>query len=175
VDFDPSRLRRGELIAGGGAVVLLVATFLMPWYGVSGTFAPTLASLHQPTTVDGWNGLENVRWLVLVTALAALLLVWLQVTRRAPALPASFSTVVTVLGTLTSLALLYRVLINVPGPNNLIDRKAGGFVGLVASLALAYGGYASLRREGLAADDARTEIETVSLGERPAGDPAPNS
>jgi hypothetical protein len=163
VEFDPSRLRRGELIVGGGALALAVAMFLLPWYGVKSVLAPGLALSGHPTSFDGWNGLSHLRWLVLVTLLVAVALVWLQATRRAPALPVTFGMIVTVLGLLTVLALIYRVLINVPGANSLVDRKVGAYVGLIASVAVFYGGYASLRGEGLADRDARTEIETVPL------------
>jgi hypothetical protein len=174
VEFDPSRLRRGELIVGGGALALAVAMFLLPWYGVKSVLAPGLALSGHPTSFDGWNGLSHVRWLVLVTLLAAVLLVWLQGARRAPALPATFGAIVTVLGMLTVLALIYRVLINVPGANSLVDRKVGAYVGLVGSVAVFYGGYASLRQEGLSDRDAVTEIETVPLTGARAPDPAPD-
>ncbi len=160
--FDPSRLRRGELIAGGGAVVLALALFVLPFYGVSSTFAPTLASEGQATTFDGWDGLLHLRWLVLIAVLAGLALVFFQATRRAPAIPVTLSLVVTVLGLLTSAALLWRVVIDPPGGD--LDVRWGGYVALAASLALFYGGYLSLRREGLSERDARTDIETVRLG-----------
>ncbi len=72
MQFDLSRLRRGEWIAGGGAVVLAAAMFLLPWYGLESPLGPTAATLGQPTSWDGWHGLTNLRWLVLVTILVAL-------------------------------------------------------------------------------------------------------
>jgi succinate-acetate transporter protein len=84
--------------------------------------------------------------------------------------------ILTVLALLTSLALAYRVLINVPGSNSIVDRKAGGFVGLLATIAIFYGGYASMREEGLPERDARTEIETVRLrNSAGSGEPAPHA
>lgn len=144
--------------------MLAASLFLLPWYGLKSPFGPTAASLGLTTSLDGWNGLSHLRWLLLITIVVALALVWLQATRRAPALPISFSVIVTVLALVTALALIYRVLINVPGSDTLVDRKAGGYVGLVASLAIVYGGYASMRQEGLSERDARTEVETVALG-----------
>ena len=175
-----SRLRRGELIAGGGAVVLAASMFLMPWYGVKSPLAPTAAGFG-PTSWDGWHGLTNVRWLVLVTILLALALVWLQATRRAPALPVTFGVIVMVIGVVTTLALIYRVLIDVPGGSSIVERKAGGFVGLIATIAVFCGAYLSIRQEGLAPRDENTEVELVSLPGTPAGtaaagrSPAPDS
>jgi hypothetical protein len=148
VDFDPSRLRRGEWLVGGGAVVLVVSLFVLPWYG----------------SRNGWHGLETLRWLVLLTVLVALALVWFQATRRAPAIPVSFSAIVTVVGLLNLIALIYRVLINQPGSDDLASLEAGAYVGLVAAIAIVYGGYLSMREEGISERDAPGEIETVSLG-----------
>jgi hypothetical protein len=171
MEFDGSRLRRGELIAGGGAVVLLASLFGLSWYGVKSPFAPTAATLGRTTSFTGWDGLSHLRWLVLLTAVLALALVWLQAANRAPALPAAVSVILTVIALIDALALIWRVLIDVPGANSLVDRKAGAFIGLVAAIAIVYGGYRSLREEGLPARDARTEIETVKLGPATPGSP----
>jgi hypothetical protein len=162
--FDPSRLRHGELIAGASAALLLVFMFALPWYGLSGPAGRTAKTLGASTSVNGWDSLTSLRWLMLVTILAALSLFLLQATRRAPALPVTMSVIVTVLGGLTALALIYRVLINVPGPDSSLDPRIGAFLGLISACALAYGAGASLRQEGLSARDARAEIRTVRLG-----------
>jgi hypothetical protein len=147
VNFDVSRLRSGEMIAGASATLLLALMLLAPWYGLSGAARHTAAALGGSGSVDGFDGLTHVRWLVLVTIATALGLTWLQVTRRAPALPVSFSVIVTVLGLLSVLALIYRVLINVPGPDSAFESKVGAYLGLVAACALTYGAFRSLREE----------------------------
>ena len=163
MQFDLSRLRRGEWIVGGGAVLLAAAMFLMPWYGVKSPLGPTVASLGGSTSWDGWNGLTNVRWLVLITILVALALLWLQATRRAPALPVTFGVILTVLGFVTTLALLYRVVLDVPGASSVVERRVGGFVGIAAAIALCAGAYLSMREEGVAPRDEQTEVERVPL------------
>lgn len=162
--FQTSRLRSGEMLAGVAAVVLLVCLFALPWYGLDSSVATIAQRLGVSTSRTGWESLTTLRWLILITSLAALALVYLQGTRRAPAMPATFSLIVTVLGGLTALALIYRVLINVPGSNGVVDRQAGGFIALVAGILVAYGGYRSLRQEGVAPQDERTDIPTVELG-----------
>jgi hypothetical protein len=166
--FERSRLRSGEVIAGVAAVVLLLSVFLLPWYGLTGAIAPVAARLGVSTSVNGWQSLTSLRWLMLVTILAALALVYLQGTRRSPALPASFSLLVMLLGGFTALALIYRVLINVPGNNAVVDQKIGGFIGLISGCAIAYGGYRSLREEGIAPHDEPEDIPTVQSGSQTA-------
>ena len=163
MDLDPARLRKGELIVGAGAVVLLASMFALSWYGLNSVLAPTAARLGASVTVNGWDGLTHLRWLMLITIVVALALVFFQVTRRAPAVPVTFSVIVTVFALITTLALIYRVLINPPGSGNAIDQKAGAFVGLVAAVVILVGGYLSMRQEGILERDGPGEIETISL------------
>ena len=116
-----------------------------------------------------------------VTILVALALVWLQATRRAPALPVTFGVILIVLDLVTTLALIFRVLIDVPGASSVVERKVGGFVGIVASVGILCGAYLSIREEGLAPGDEHTEVERVALPGAPSGptagrrSPAPDS
>jgi hypothetical protein len=154
------RLRRGELIAGGSGAALLVFLFALNWYGVSGTFAPTLAlGLHARTSWTGWQGLTYVRWLLLVTALVALALAYFQAVERAPAIPVTLAVIATVLGGLSALALIARV---IDTPGNHLDRRVGVYLGLAAAIGIGFGGFRSLREED-GADPAGLEIETVTL------------
>jgi hypothetical protein len=149
MDFDPSRLRHGEVLAGVGAVLLLVFMFAGDWFG-NGTHPP-------PRT--GWQALTDLRWLVAVTIVCALALTITQATRRSPAVPVTLSVIVTVLGLITVLALIYRVLIDPPA-----HEQAFAYLGLLSALVLAYGGYASMRQEGIAERDGPGEIPVIRPG-----------
>lgn len=164
MDLDPSRLRSGELVAAVGALVLLASIFLLPWFGLKEQLVPTAATLGVRTSPNGWHSLTNVRWLMLLSILAALVLLFTQATRESPAIPATMSVFVTVLGAVTAVALVYRVLFNVPGSASMVDRKAGGFIGLAAACAIAYGGYLSMRQEGASRKYDQSEIPTVDPG-----------
>jgi prepilin signal peptidase PulO-like enzyme (type II secretory pathway) len=146
--FDMSRLRRGELLAGASAVLLLVFLLAGNWYG---------SGAHVQT---GWQALTVQRWLMAVTILAAFVLVIVQTTRRTPAIPVTMSMIVTVLGLITVLALIYRVLVDMPA-----HQQVGAYLGLLSALALAYGGFLSLRQEGIARNDAPREIPVVRPGD----------
>lgn len=161
MDLDPSRLRRGEWTAAAGAVVLLASMFALPWYAVKAPYRPTASLLGVATSPTGWQSLDHLRWLLAITGVAALALAYLQASRRAPALPVTFSVIVSGLGLLSSLALVYRVLINVPGADGVVDQRAGAYVGLVSACTILYGGYLSLRIEGVAERDGPGEIETI--------------
>jgi hypothetical protein len=145
---------------GASAVVLLASMFVLKWYGPSAS----RPGVGAPPSVNGWNGLSHLRWLILLTVVCGLALVYFQTTRRAPAVPVSFSVIAFVFGLLSSLALIYRVLINQPGPDSLIESKGGAFVGLVSALVLTWGAYLSMRQEGTLERDGPGEIEVVRLG-----------
>lgn len=158
-----TRLRSGELIAGASGAALLVFLFALPWYHVNGTFAPTLAlGLHARSSWTGWQALTYVRWLLLVTALAALALAYFQAVERAPAIPVTLAVIATVLGALSMLALIARV---IDTPLNDLNRQAGIYLGLAAAIGITYGGFASMREES-GTDPAALEIETVRLPAR---------
>ena len=144
MDLDPGRLRRGELLAGTGAVLLLVFLLAGKWYG------------HGGQARTGWEALTSLRWLLVVTIAAAFALVATQVARRSPAIPVTLSMIVAVLGLITVLALIYRVLISSPP-----HEQAGAFLGLLSAIGMAYGGYLSLREEGISRRDAPREIPVV--------------
>jgi hypothetical protein len=152
MNLDPGRLRRGELLAGTGAVLLFVFLLAGKWYG------------HGGQARTGWEALTSLRWLLLVTIAAALALVAAQVARRSPAIPVTLSMIVAVLGLITVLALIYRVLISPPA-----HEQAGAFLGLLSAIGLAYGGFLSLREEGIARRDAPRDIPVVT----PGGDSVP--
>lgn len=120
-----SQLRRGELIAAPAAVALLVVLFALNWFGA-----------HR-----GWQCLPVLRWLILVTAGCALLLAFLQATRRAPALPVVMSVIVSALGFLTTIVLIIRL------PTSAETPQVGAYLGVVASAGILIGGFYSLRDE----------------------------
>jgi hypothetical protein len=148
MEFDPSRLRRGEMLAGASAVLLAVFMVGGKWYGTGNGGSRT-----------GWQALTDLRWLLLVTIIAAVGLVSAQASRRAPAIPVTMSLVVMLLGLVTVVALIYRVLINA-APH----QQTAAYLGLVWALGIAWGGYLSLRHEGIARRDERRDIPTVRPG-----------
>ena len=150
MEFDPSRLRRGELLAGASAVLLAILMVGVNSYG---------AGSGKGSSHTGWQALTDLRWLLLVTIVAAVALVVVQASHRAPALPVTMSLVVMLLGIVTVLALIYRVVIN-PPPH----QEVGAWLGLLSALGIMAGGYLSLRQEGVARRDERRDIPIVRPG-----------
>jgi len=125
------RLRDGELIAGAGAVVLLVALFAS-WY--SGASA--------------WQAFSVLDIVLALVASLALALVIAQATRESPSVPVALSVLTAVAGTLATLFVIYRIL-NQPGPNDAVEVGAGAWIGLAAAALIAVGGARSMRVEAI--------------------------
>jgi hypothetical protein len=116
------------------AALLLVVLFLLPWFA-SGGPGP-----HRLQT-DGWNSLPVLRWLILVSAVAGLLLAFFQETRQAPALPVVMSVIVSALAALTTLVLIIRL------PTSSATPLLGAYLGVISAAGVAVGGFYSMRDE----------------------------
>jgi hypothetical protein len=129
------RLRRGELLALCGAVLLLVALFL-PWFAAA------------PSGDSGWRALgllvlalaaaavASVGWLVAATAGAAF------VTRVVAA-----AVVAATIGPLALGALALRALVVQPGDNAVTALRYGTWLGLAGAALLVIGAWWSLADE----------------------------
>lgn len=162
--FDPDRLRRGEWLAGAGAVLLLVVLFLTNWYSVEGE----LLGGSFTASADGWQAHTILRWFMLLTIVAGLALFVTCATQETPAIPAAIAPVLAALGLLTTLLVAYRVLINEPGPNEFISVDLGAWLGLLALLLTTAGAYLSMRDEGGPLPDVAVRERTVSEPSPPA-------
>jgi hypothetical protein len=139
------RLTRGQLIAGIGAVVLLVAMFL-PWIGVSGPSIPagiTVPSGVETSTSENiWKG-STLDVYLLVTVIVAALPALLALTDSAEEF--SFVSAATFLLGVVAVILIAAFL-TVDFPDG-ADRKYGAFIGLVAAIVVAFGGFRAMQEE----------------------------
>jgi hypothetical protein len=132
------RLRDGEWIAGAGAVALLASMFLH-WYGIELLDAVSLEA-------TAWQAFGVLDVVLVLLALVPVALVFLQATRESPAIPVFFSVMTLLAGLLAALLILYRI-VNQPGPNEIVDVQLGAWLGFVAALVVAAGGWRSTRVE----------------------------
>lgn len=141
------RLRSGEVIAGLAGLALAVVLFALPWF-----------STGHDATATGWSAMDVLRVPVAITALAGLALATAQATQASPALPVSLSVVVTVIGALTTLALVIRL------PTAAGTPQAGAYAGLACAIVLTGGAFRSLREESGWSPGPEHPIPTIPLG-----------
>jgi hypothetical protein len=151
--FDPNRLKFGDLIAGGGAVVLFISLFL-DWYNVSIEGAGKLGNLGGGNAFDAL-GIGPI--FLLLVALAVIAIVVMRALGvETPQLPAPLSTIILGLGALAALYVLFRLLITPDADgggfvdNDRIDvgRSFGIFLAFLSTLAITAGGFLSARERG---------------------------
>ena len=141
--MDLKRLDRGELIAVAGGILLGVSLFL-DWYTL-GNVNAQLNGCHGPhSSCSGWQSLLVVRFLLLVTAAAPLILAWIIVRGHALSWPRGELTAVIALAALTFT--LFRGVIDRPGsPPDQIGVGYGWWVALLGGLLILIGSISRTR------------------------------
>jgi uncharacterized membrane protein YhaH (DUF805 family) len=167
--MDVDRLSTGEKIAGASAVLLFIFMFF-DWFTVD-IDGEGLFSLSV-----GGNAWEAFSWIDLFLMLTIIVVVALVVIRLTDALiepPVSLNAVVAVLGGIAVLLILYRI-IDPPGDTGGLEGvdispALGAFLGLIASVGIAYGGYRSMQEEGTTFGDIGDQFSNRGGPGAPAG------
>jgi carbon starvation protein CstA len=155
-----SRLRRGELLAAGGGVALLVVMFL-DWYSVGGVDGV------RSQGVTAWQSFGVLDVILALVALLAIALAVITSAQRSPALPAATAVITSAAGMLAALLVLYRIL-NQPGPNDFVEVSYGAFAGFLCVAAIAAGGW-----DAMSEDDPPFDVSGGELDDRVPARPAP--
>jgi hypothetical protein len=137
--MDLDRLTMGEKIAGAAAIVLFISMFFS-WFGFDNPGAAL--GIGGSITFNAWESFDFIDLILFVTVLVT---VGSLVAKASDALiNFPFNPVVTVLGGLCALLILYRI-IDPPGG---ADREWGVFLGLILAALITYGGYRAMEEEG---------------------------
>ncbi len=148
--MDASRISFGELVAGASGVLLFLVMFF-PWYGVEVGLLAGSASENA----NAWEAFDYIDIILLLVVLMAVGMAAARAAGAMPtALPAPPGLIVAGAGALAVLLILFRI-IEIPGPGIDIEgvdlsREVGIFLGLIAALGIAFGGYTTMneRAEG---------------------------
>jgi hypothetical protein len=167
-----SKLRRGELIAAAGGIVLLVALFVLDWYAVGVDVSTPFGDISSSGLEFGaWDGqgftgtIANL--VILAAAIAAIGLAVVTATSRTITLPVAASALTAGLG-LAAVVMVFLRMVFQPGQNEFIELRFGIWLALISSAVIAYGGWDSMREEGTSFEDARDQLRARG----PAGGPA---
>jgi hypothetical protein len=149
--MDFSRLTQGERIAGVSGVALILIMFIFKWFGLEATFPGFTAEASQ----NAWHAYGWFLVLLLLLAgFSAIGLALMKASQSDVGLPVAASAIVAGLGFVAVLI----VVISIISPPNIagvdlpegIDktRKIGVWLGLLASIGVAYGGWRAMQEEG---------------------------
>jgi uncharacterized membrane protein YhaH (DUF805 family) len=174
--MEVDKLNTGEKVSAVSAILLFIFMFF-DWFGVevsgsgfSGEFSGSGGS--------AWDALDVIPIFLMLAIVAAIGVAVIRLTDADLEPPVSLNAIVTALGGLAVLLILYRI-ISPPDFGSFggvsIDAtlKFGIFLGLIAAGGIAYGGYSAMREEGVTFGGEAERLSSGGGGQPPAGGPPP--
>jgi hypothetical protein len=151
--MDVDRLSTGEKIAGVSAVLLFIFMFF-DWFTVEVTGGEGLFSVSEGGSA--WDALDVIPIILMVAIIAAVALAVIRLTDALFEPPVSMAAVVAILGGISVLLILYRIIdppldSDIPGVE--ISRSIGIYLSLLAAAGITYGGYRAMQEEGTSFGD----------------------
>jgi hypothetical protein len=143
--MDADRLSTGEKIAGVSAILLFIFMFF-DWFKVSASNELVSVSVGG----SAWDALDVIPIILLIAIVAAVGVAVLRLTDSDFEPSISMNSVVAILGIISVLLILYRI-INPPDADFSgisVDPAVGIFLGLIAAAGIAFGGYKAMQEEG---------------------------
>lgn len=165
--MDVNRLSAGEKIAGISGVALLLIMFIFKWFGLSANLGDFggLGGSNAEVTRNAWGSFGFIDIVLFVTLGAAIALAAIAASESRLNMPVALSAIVAGLGIL-SVVLIVISLISPPNfsgidlPNGVDKtRKIGAFLGLIAAIGVAYGGYMAMQEEGTSFSDQADRVQ----------------
>jgi hypothetical protein len=156
------KLSPGEKIAGGSAILLFIFMFF-DWFGVEVSGVPGFSGSTPGVGGSAWDALDFIPIVLVIAIVAALVLAGLRLTDSTYEPPVPMSVIVTVLGVISVLLILFRI-IDPPSFGSFggvsVDATLdlGIFLGLIAAGGIAYGGYSTMKEEGITFGDAADRL-----------------
>ncbi len=135
--MDLRQLDRGELVAVVGGAILGVSVFLA-WFTLGDKFTMLGACRGPNASCSAWKSMMIIRYLLLVTAIAPLVLGWIIIRGHALSWPRGEMTAVIAIAALTFT--VFRGVIDRPGtPPGQIGISYGWWIGLAGGLLILVG------------------------------------
>jgi hypothetical protein len=158
------KLSPGEKIAGGSAIALFVFMFFN-WFGAEVSGVSGFSGSVSDEAGNAWDTLDFIPIVLLITVIAALVMAGLRLADSAYEPPVPMSTVVTVLGVVSVLLILFRIVdpptfASFGGVSVDATLSIGIFLGLIAAGGIAYGGYSTMREEGITFGDTADRLSS---------------
>jgi hypothetical protein len=133
---DVSKLKRGEIVAVVGGLVLAIGLFIK-WYESVSPLAE-IAGVKGRGTYTGWDVHTLMRWLLLAAAIAPLILAWIIVRDHTLSWPRGQLTSVVAIAAIG--LLFYNGIVDRPGdPSSQIELEWGWYVAMVGAILMLAG------------------------------------
>jgi hypothetical protein len=143
--MDVNKLSSGEKIAGVSAILLFIFMFF-DWFTVSASNGLISISVGG----SAWDALDVIPIILMIAVIAAIGVAIVRLTDAVFEPAISMNAVVAILGGISVLLILYRI-VSPPdsGVSGIdVNPALGIFLGLIAAAGIAYGGYRAMQEEG---------------------------
>lgn len=169
--MDLDRLNTGEKIAGASAVLLFIFMFF-DWFGVEVSGPGGSIAFGNGAGGSAWGALDYIPIFLVITIVVALLSAFVRLTEADIEPPISFNVGVTVLGAISFLLILFRIIVPPnfgEGGGISVDGTVefGIFLGLIAAAGIAYGGYRGMQEEGTSFTAAADRLQGMGQPQPP--------
>jgi hypothetical protein len=143
--MDVDKLSTGEKIAGASAILLFIFMFF-DWFTVSASNGFISVSVGG----SAWDALDVIPIILMVAIIAAVGVAVVRLTDAVFEPSISVNAIVAILGAISVLLILYRIISPPDSGVSGIDVSpaVGIFLGLVAAAGITYGGYRAMQEEG---------------------------
>jgi uncharacterized membrane protein YhaH (DUF805 family) len=147
--MEVDKLSTGEKIAGVSGVLLFIFMFF-DWFSVS-----ISGGLFSASSGNAWDWLDLIPIILLIAIVAAVGVAVVRLTDAVFEPAISMNAVVAVLGAISFLLILYRIISPPDSGFSEVDVSPafGIFLGLIAAAGIAYGGYRAMQEEGVTFGD----------------------
>lgn len=168
-------LNTGEKIAGVSSILLFIFMFF-DWFGVEISGPGGSIAFGGGTGGSAWDALDYIPIVLVITIVVALVSAFVRLTEADFEPPVSFNVAVTVLGGISFLLILFRII----DPPTFAEGggfsaegtvEFGIFLGLIAAAGITYGGYRAMQEEGTSFTAAADKLQ----GHQAAAPPPPSA
>lgn len=178
--MDLDKLNTGEKLAGASGIALFLIMIIFSWFGIE------VAGFGSPEGANAFQAFGVIDIVLLITVIAAIALPAVALLEARVDLPVALSAIVALLGIISVVLVLFRIIsppdFGIPSAVDVgfgeVDtgadttREFGVFLGLLAAIGVAVGGWLSMQEEGTSFGEARDQARDRVSGGPGAGGPS---
>jgi hypothetical protein len=182
--MDFTRLTQGEKIAGVSGIALLLIMFIFKWFGleIGSVAVPDFGVIgggEETRNAFGSYGFIDI--ILFITVAAAIGLALISASQTEVGLPVAASAIVAGLGILSVVLIIISIIsppdfgVDLSGTGIDQTRKIGVWLGLIAAIGVAYGGWRAMQEEGTSFGEEADRFRGPDEGPGAAPPPPPSS
>lgn len=179
--MDFTRLTQGEKIAGASAIALILIMFIFKWFGLEISGSAGAFEFSTEGSENAWGSYGFIDIVLFITVAAAIGLALVSASQTEVGLPVAASAIVAGLGILSVVLIIFSILsppdfgVDIEGSGVDQTRKIGVWLGLIAAIGVAYGGWRAMQEEHTSFGEQADRFREPDEGPGAAPPPPPSA